>query len=272
MFCHKLLLGRGERGNYFISGARLRLIIRRKERLLMTERVYSIRQPARGYRYLDADGRLVFGIFASIAEFEKQLITAQSPAWLLPGVVARALEGHASKWMPRFTASARKVSVGRTLPCKLACCSSPASMCYWFAVSLMAWGVLSLIGIYWRPLHGSSAVACLFAMAIGCLANWLRHRSFHCAHWPTISGRWCRVPGLKRALDPRQRPLGLVIRSHRNRHRVSAGMAVCEALCVIALKINRASLTMSAYFACFLPRKIADSARCAEATRRLPEN
>src|SRR5258708_38567147 len=57
MFCHKLLLGRGERGNYFISGARLRLIIRRKERLLMTERVYSIRQPARGYRYLDADGR-----------------------------------------------------------------------------------------------------------------------------------------------------------------------------------------------------------------------
>ncbi len=52
-----------------------------------------------------------------------------------------------------------------------ACCSSPASMCYWFAVSLMAWGVLSLIGIYWRPLHGSSAVACLFAMAIGCLAN-----------------------------------------------------------------------------------------------------
>src|SRR5258707_2466625 len=120
MFCHKLLLGRGERGNYFISGARLRLIIRRKERLLMTERVYSIRQPARGYRYLDADGRLVFGIFASIAEFEKQLITAQSPAWLLPGVVARALEGHASKWMlPRFTASARKVSVGMTLPCKL---------------------------------------------------------------------------------------------------------------------------------------------------------
>ena len=62
-----------------------------------------------------------------------------------------------------------------------ACCSSPASMCYWFAVSLMAWGVLSLIGIYWRPLHGSSAVACLFAMAIGCLANWLRNRSFHCA-------------------------------------------------------------------------------------------
>src|SRR5260370_26296813 len=62
-----------------------------------------------------------------------------------------------------------------------ACCSSPASICYWFIVSLMAWGVLSLIGIYWRPLRASSAAACLFAMAIGCLANWLRNRTLHCA-------------------------------------------------------------------------------------------
>ena len=45
----------------------------------------------------------------------------------------------------------------------------------------MTWGVLSLIGIYWRPLHASSAAACLFAMGIGCLANWLRNRTFHCA-------------------------------------------------------------------------------------------
>ncbi len=62
-----------------------------------------------------------------------------------------------------------------------ACCSSPAAMCYWFIVSLMAWGGLSLIGIYWRPLGAPSAAACLFAMAIGCLANWRRNRSFHCA-------------------------------------------------------------------------------------------
>jgi len=62
-----------------------------------------------------------------------------------------------------------------------ACCSSPASICYWLAASLIAWGVLSLIGIYWRPLHGSSAATCLLAMAIGCFANWLRNRTFHCA-------------------------------------------------------------------------------------------
>ena len=45
----------------------------------------------------------------------------------------------------------------------------------------MAWGILSLIGIYWRPLHASSEATCLFAMAIGCLANWVRNRTFHCA-------------------------------------------------------------------------------------------
>lgn len=61
-----------------------------------------------------------------------------------------------------------------------ACCSSPAAICYWFVVSLFAWGVLSLLGIYWRPLHAQSATACLLAMAIGCFANWLKNRSFHC--------------------------------------------------------------------------------------------
>ncbi len=64
---------------------------------------------------------------------------------------------------------------------KGACCSSPASICYWSIASLVAWGVLSLIGIYWHPLHASSATTILFAMAIGCAANWLRNRTFHCA-------------------------------------------------------------------------------------------
>jgi hypothetical protein len=62
-----------------------------------------------------------------------------------------------------------------------ACCTSPAALCYWLIVSLVAWGALSLVGLAWRPLHPPSAAACLFAMAIGCFANWLRNRSFHCA-------------------------------------------------------------------------------------------
>jgi len=64
---------------------------------------------------------------------------------------------------------------------KRACCSSPAAMCYWFAASLIAWGVLSVVGAYWHPLHWYSASTTLFAMAMGCVANWLRNRSFHCA-------------------------------------------------------------------------------------------
>ncbi len=64
---------------------------------------------------------------------------------------------------------------------KGACCSSPAAMCYWLAASLIAWGVLSLIGIIWRPLHALSPATTLFAMAIGCVANWLRNRTLHCA-------------------------------------------------------------------------------------------
>ena len=62
-----------------------------------------------------------------------------------------------------------------------ACCSSPAAICYWFIVSLLAWGVLSLVGIYWRILHASPWATCLFAMAIGCYANWRKNRTLHCS-------------------------------------------------------------------------------------------
>jgi hypothetical protein len=63
---------------------------------------------------------------------------------------------------------------------KGACCSSPAAVCYWFCASLIAWGTLGIVGIYWHPLHASSAATIFFAMAIGCVANWLRNRTFHC--------------------------------------------------------------------------------------------
>lgn len=64
---------------------------------------------------------------------------------------------------------------------KKTCCSSPAAMCYWLTVSAVAWAALSLVGIYWHPLHAESTVTILFAMAIGCFANWVRTRTFHCA-------------------------------------------------------------------------------------------
>src|SRR5260370_28535828 len=77
------------------------------------------------------------------------------------------------------TGSERRVQVMKEH--KEACCSSPAAMCYWLAASLIAWGALSLIGIYWRPLPALSPATILSAMAIGCVANLLRNRTLHCA-------------------------------------------------------------------------------------------
>ena len=60
------------------------------------------------------------------------------------------------------------------------CCSSPASICYWFVASLAGWVVLAIIGMFWYPLHATSAVTCLLAMAIGCFANAFKNRTYHC--------------------------------------------------------------------------------------------
>jgi len=80
------------------------------------------------------------------------------------------------------TDSAGKLTVQtpRTASKQEVCCSSPSSMRYWLAVSVVAWGVLSLIGIYWYPLHASSAVTILLAAAVGCFANWFKNRTLHC--------------------------------------------------------------------------------------------
>ena len=61
-----------------------------------------------------------------------------------------------------------------------ACCSSPASICYWLVVSLAAWAVLSVIGIFWQPLHGSPGATCLLATSVGCFANAFKNRTYHC--------------------------------------------------------------------------------------------
>ena len=63
---------------------------------------------------------------------------------------------------------------------RTACCSSPASICYWFAASMIAWAVLSLAGLYLRPVGRASASTILLAAAIGCVANWRKNRTFHC--------------------------------------------------------------------------------------------
>src|SRR5215471_1976702 len=71
-----------------------------------------------------------------------------------------------------------------------ACCSSPSAMCYWGMVSLAAWGLLSLVGLVWYPLHARSAATILFAAAIGCFANWVKNRTYHCSisAWILLAG------------------------------------------------------------------------------------
>lgn len=54
-------------------------------------------------------------------------------------------------------------------------------MCWWFAASLVAWGALSLVGTWWYPIHALAAATICLAIAIGCIANWLRNRTLHCA-------------------------------------------------------------------------------------------
>jgi hypothetical protein len=63
---------------------------------------------------------------------------------------------------------------------KRACFTSPASIGYWFAVSLVAWAILSLTGLYLRPFRAASATNILLAAGIGCIANWVCNRTLHC--------------------------------------------------------------------------------------------
>ncbi len=62
-----------------------------------------------------------------------------------------------------------------------ACCSSLAAIMYWLGATVVAWAILSFIGLIWEPLHAASAITILLAMSAGCFANWARHRTYHCS-------------------------------------------------------------------------------------------
>jgi hypothetical protein len=61
-----------------------------------------------------------------------------------------------------------------------ACCSSAASICFWFVVSVLAWGFLCVLGRYWHLLRRYPASTILLAAAVGCIANWIKNRTLHC--------------------------------------------------------------------------------------------
>jgi hypothetical protein len=80
-------------------------------------------------------------------------------------------------WLPRFCLSRPCPAV---YPDTMGTSETMAAIRYWFAVSILAWGLLSLAGMYWRPFRASSAVTILLAAAVGCVANWFRNRTLHC--------------------------------------------------------------------------------------------
>jgi hypothetical protein len=107
------------------------------------------------------------------------------------------------------------------------CCSSRASICYWLIVSLAAWAGLAIIGEYWHPLRASSAVTCLLAMAVGCFANALKNRTYHCM----LTGPLFLIAAillLSSNLTHVKPNLNLDRRSRWNRNSVLAGMALCR--------------------------------------------
>ena len=101
------------------------------------------------------------------------------------------------------------------------CCSSRASICYWLVVSLAAWAALVSIGMFWHPLHATSAVTCLLAMAIGCFVNAFKNRTYHCV----LTGPLFLIAAIL-LLDARQACCGLGGRSDWDRNRVSSGVAL----------------------------------------------
>jgi len=54
-----------------------------------------------------------------------------------------------------------------------------------------------------------------------------------CYHRPAISDRWRHFPARGSAHYGRQHAMGVAVRSHRRRHRVSTGMALCAAFYVL---------------------------------------
>ena len=68
--------------------------------------------------------------------------------------------------------------MNKDTPSAQVCCSTPASMLFWGIVFVATFVALMLVSVYyWRPL---STAALAFAIGVGCVANWLKNRTYHC--------------------------------------------------------------------------------------------
>ncbi len=80
------------------------------------------------------------------------------------------------------------------------CCTSPAALCYWFAASLVAGGILLLGEHFYLAARVSMSATAVLAMGVGCVANFARNRTYHCA----ITGPLFLAAGLLFALSDKR--------------------------------------------------------------------
>jgi hypothetical protein len=113
--------------------------------------------------------RPFFTLLALVGVIHRPLCFGMAPSFVLCPV-----------WKARSRANPKHHTT-MTTTSKSVCCTSPAAVCYWCAATLMAWAVLGFVGKFWHPLRWYASSTILLAMGIGCIANWVRNRSFHCS-------------------------------------------------------------------------------------------
>jgi hypothetical protein len=110
------------------------------------------------------------------------------------------------------------------------CCSSPAAMCYWFATSLIAWGVLGVARVYWSPLHWYSASTILISRR-NRLHSQLAEESLVslCHHRTAVRHRSDSLLSWTPGPRAPARKFGMVTALRRNRRSVPVGMEIRKA-------------------------------------------
>lgn len=84
------------------------------------------------------------------------------------------------------------------LRCAL-CGTTPAAICYWTAVFIPTWLVLTLgVGHYWPVLRENGGATIVLAAGLACLANYTKNCTYHCR----VTGPLFLVLGALALLNP----------------------------------------------------------------------
>lgn len=79
------------------------------------------------------------------------------------------------------------------------CCTTPGSICFWFAAFAVLYGLGLLLVFVWPSLRGLEEAILFAALGLACLANFARNRTVHCAISAPLFLLAAAALGLKRA-------------------------------------------------------------------------